>query len=385
MKKIRRTAWNYDKWILFNTLVILVVGLLMVSSASMVISDRRFGFPFYYLFRQTLYVVAGLICAWLISAVPVRMWRKYSGYLMIAGFILLIMVLIPGVGKMVNGSRRWIHFGFVSLQVTELVKIFSIIYVAHYLVRHKERIRKNFFGAFPLMVLLGLMALLLLLEPDFGTFVVITVTFMTLLFLSGVRLGPYLILLLLAIVTLGVLAIISPYRLERLTTFLNPWADQYGSGYQLTQSLIAFGRGGLFGVGLGNSVQKLFYLPEAHTDFIFAVISEEIGLIGALLIIGLYVSLIARIFIVSLRAKRLGQEYAMYLAFGIGLWLAFQALVNMCVSVGVLPTKGLTLPFMSYGGSSVMVTCVAMALVMRVAYETEHGTEAFHKYRAQIK
>src|SRR3990167_456902 len=355
MKKTNYVAWSCDKWILLNTLAILFVGLLMVSSASMVISDRRFGFPFYYLLRQGVYVAAGLVCAWLMTGVPIRLWQRYSGYLMLAGLVLLVLVLIPGIGNVVNGSRRWIHVGFISLQVTELVKVFTIIYVADFLVRHQERIRRHFLGAFNLIVLLGVMALLLLLEPDFGTFVVITFTLMTLLFLAGVRLGPFIILLVLASIALAGLAIMAPYRLERLTTFLNPWADQYGAGYQLTQSLIAFGRGGIFGVGLGNSVQKLFYLPEAHTDFIFAVISEELGFIGALLIIALYVSLITRIFIVGQRAKRNGQPYSAYLAFGIGLWIGFQALVNMGVSTGVLPTKGLTLPFISYGGSSVMV------------------------------
>jgi len=277
--------------------------------------------------------------------------------------------LVPGIGKMVNGSRRWIHLGFFSLQVTELVKIFTVIYVADYLVRHQEHIKKHLLGSMTLIFLLGIMALLLLLEPDFGTFVVITFTVMTLLFVAGVRLLPFIILFILAAVFLIYLAVMSPYRLARLTTFLNPWEQQYGAGYQLTQSLIAFGRGGLFGVGLGNSVQKLFYLPEAHTDFIFAVVGEELGLLGELLVMALYAGLIIRIFYVGKQAQKLGQDYSAYLAYGIGFWLAFQALVNVGVSLGALPTKGLTLPLMSYGGSSVIVNCMAIALVLRVAYE----------------
>lgn len=373
MKKRQTQGWVYDKWILCNTLALLIVGLLMVSSASMVISDRRFGFPFYYLIRQGLYVVAGLTFAWLITRVPIKTWRRFGGYLMIFSMLLLILVLVPGIGKMVNGSKRWIHLGMLSLQVTELVKIFSIVYLADYLVRYQEQIRKSFLGSVNIMVLLAIMALLLLLEPDFGTFVVITFTFLALLFIAEVKLWPFILVFIAVAIALSVLAITSPYRMARLTTFLNPWAEQYGAGYQLTQSLIAFGRGGFFGVGLGNSVQKLFYLPEAHTDFIFAVIGEEIGLVGELLIIALYTTLITRIFIIGKRAANIDQNYASYLAYGIGLWLGFQALINIGVSVGVLPTKGLTLPFMSYGGSSLIVSSIAIAVVLRVAYEVSEG------------
>lgn len=370
--EFKSRVWYSDKWILFNALAILVFGLLMVSSASMVISDRRSGFPFYYLIRQSAYVLAGLVLAFLATRIPLRVWRKWSGYLILLSVLLLILVLIPGIGHSVNGSRRWIHLGFFSLQVTELVKIFSIVYVSNYLVRHQESLQKQVLGSLPLIVLLGIMALLLLLEPDFGTFVVIAFTFLALLFISGVRLFPFIILFALAVVGLATLAVVSPYRMARLTTFLNPWVQPYGSGYQLTQSLIAFGRGGLFGVGLGNSVQKLFYLPEAHTDFVFAVIGEELGLVGELLVMALYVSLIARIFYVGRRAQNVGQDYSAYLAYGIGFWLGFQALINLGVSVGMLPTKGITLPLISYGGSSLIVNCVALALVLRVAYEATH-------------
>ena len=365
--------YGADKWILLNTLVLMVFGLLMVSSASMVISDRQVGFPFYYLIRQAIYMVAGLALAWVIVHVRLRVWQKLAGYLMLLSLLLLALVLVPGIGKMVNGSRRWIHLGFFSMQVTELVKVFTVVYVSDYLVRHQEQVRKQMFGALSLMVLLGVMALLLLLEPDFGTFVVITFTVMSLLFIAGVRLLPFMLLLVIAMAVLIYLAIMSPYRLARLTTFINPWDQQYGAGYQLTQSLIAFGRGGVFGVGLGNSVQKLFYLPEAHTDFIFAVVGEELGLWGELGVMLLYVSLVGRIFWLGKLAYQSNQLFAAYLSYGIALWMGFQALVNMGVSVGALPTKGLTLPFMSYGGSSVMVNCIAIALVLRVAFELSGG------------
>ncbi len=369
MKQPRSIRWFYDKWILFTVLAMLMLGLLMVSSASMVISDRQFDFPFHYLIHQAIYIGMGLVVAWCVTRIPIQFWKRWGGYMMIVGLLLLLAVLIPGIGKMVNGSRRWINLGFMTLQVTELVKLVSIIYLANYLVRYQEQVKHQLIGTIKPMILLAVMAVLLLLEPDFGTFVVISATFMALLFIAEVRLWPFIVLFLLVGTALVFIAVMSPYRLARLTTFINPWAKQFGAGYQLTQSLIAFGRGGLFGVGLGNSVQKLFYLPEAHTDFIFAVIGEELGLVGEIIVIALYVVLIARIFILARRSREVGNPFSYYLLVGIGLWLGFQALINMGVSVGVLPTKGLTLPFISYGGSSLIVNCVAIAFVLRVAFE----------------
>lgn len=365
----RRVIWHYDKWILFVVLAIMAFGLLMVSSASMVISDRQYDYPFHYLLRQAMYLLIGIVSAAVVTRIPIKIWHKYSGYLILLSLLMLVVVLIPGLGKMVNGSRRWLHLGVASIQVTELVKLFSIIYLANYLVRFKDQVKTQLMGTVKPMILLAIMAVLLLLEPDFGTFVVISMTFMALLFVAEVRLWPFLCVLLTVAVMITIVAFASPYRLARLTTFFNPWATQYGSGYQLTQSLIAFGRGGLFGVGLGNSVQKLFYLPEAHTDFIFAVVGEELGLMGELLVIALFSALVVRIFILARQAHRLGRAFAGYLVFGVGFWVAFQALINMGVSVGLLPTKGLTLPFMSYGGSSLIVNCIAIALVLRVGHE----------------
>jgi len=358
-----------DKWLIVSISVLLGVGVLMVCSASMVISDKIYGYPFHYLIRQLAYIVVGLILAGIVFQIPIKVWEKYSGYLMIFSILALILVLVPWIGKSVNGSRRWLHFGFFSLQVTELVKLFTIVYLASYLVRFQHQIQQGWFGALKPMFLLGFIAILLLLEPDFGTFVVITMTFLTMLFVSGVRLSLFALLLTVVAVGLSAIAFLSPYRLARLTTFIDPWATQFGSGYQLTQSLIAFGRGGAFGVGLGNSVQKLFYLPEAHTDFIFAVLGEELGLVGAILLLAVYVVFIVRIFVLSAKAYACEQYYASNLSLGIGCWLCSQVLINVGVSVGVLPTKGLTLPFISYGGSSLIVNCIALAIVLRVAYE----------------
>ncbi len=370
---MRNDAHYYDKWILFSAITIVLFGLLMVSSASMVISDRQYGYAFHYLIRQSVYVVIGFTAAWFVLSVPLRVWQRYALPLMLISLLLLILVLVPGIGRAVNGSHRWISMGFFSLQVTELVKLFVIIYLAHYLVRFNDQIKTGWIGSLKPMILLGVLALLLLIEPDFGTFVVITMTFLTLLFIAGVRLWPFLSLSGLALCAVALLAVIAPYRLQRLATFIDPWAAQYGAGYQLTQSLIAFGRGGFFGVGLGNSIQKLFYLPEAHTDFIFAVVGEELGLIGGLLLILLYALLLSRVFYVARCAFKLGQDYLAYLAFGIGFWLSFQVIVNLGVSVGLLPTKGLTLPLMSYGGSSLIMNCVALAIVLRISYEINSG------------
>lgn len=382
---MNHNAHSYDKWILVSAVALVLFGLLMVSSASMVISDRHYGYAFHYLIRQSIYIAIGFIAAGFVLYIPLRTWQQYSGYLMLISLFLLFAVLIPGIGRSVNGSRRWFELGFFSLQVTEIVKLFAIIYIAHYLVRFNDQIREQWIGSLKPVLLLGVLALLLLLEPDFGTFVVITMTFLTLLFIAGVRLWPFLLLLGSAIVALSLLAVFSPYRLERLTTFIDPWAQQYGAGYQLTQSLIAFGRGGFFGVGLGNSVQKLFYLPEAHTDFIFAVIGEELGLMGELFVIALYSTLIGRIFYQARYAFKIGQDYLAYLAFGIGFWLSFQVMINIGVSIGVLPTKGLTLPFISYGGSSLIMNCVALAIALRISYEinsSELSIDPSHSFRA---
>lgn len=365
--------WFYDRWIIISVAALLVLGLLMVASASMVISDRQYGYPFHYLIRQSVYLFLGLFSIWLVVHIPMAVWQRFSRPLFLVSLVLLVVVLVPGIGKMVNGARRWISFSGMSLQVSELLKFSATLYLASYLARHPHKIRQGLKGFFPPIALLGLMSGLLLLEPDFGAVTVITMTFLMLLFIAGARLWPFCVLLVLFAGALVLLAILSPYRLERLTTFLHPWQTQFGSGYQLTQSLIAFGRGGLFGVGLGNSVQKLFYLPEAHTDFLFAVLGEELGLVGAFVLIALFVLLVSRIFIIGRRAQLCHDEFCAYLAYGIALWLGLQVLINMGVNVGLLPTKGLTLPFISYGGSSMLVNCIVIGVVLRMSYEVRSG------------
>jgi len=364
---------GYDRWILFTTLALIAFGLLMVASASMVISDKYFGYPFHYLVRQLVFVIIGMGLAWCVTRIPLKLWQRYSSHLLLLSLLLLVAVLVPGIGHVVNGSRRWISLGIISLQVSEAVKFAFIVYLSSYLFRYQNQVKTELIGFIKPLILLGLVGILLLMEPDFGSTAVISMTVLAMLFIAGVRLGPFLGLFALIAAAMSLLAITSPYRLERLTTFLNPWHTAFGSGYQLTQSLIAFGRGGMFGVGLGNSIQKLFYLPEAHTDFIFAVTSEELGFIGALLLIALFVFLIARIFKIGKRAYEAGNVFGRFICYGSALWLSLQMLINIGVNTGVLPTKGLTLPFISYGGSSLLINCVLIGIVLRVAYETSYS------------
>jgi cell division protein FtsW len=289
--------------------------------------------------------------------------------MLLISLLMLMMVLIPGIGRVVNGSRRWLSFGPIGIQVSELAKMTIIFYMSGYLVRQEQSVSQSVLGFLRPMAVLGVIATLLLLEPDFGATVVISGTVMAMLFLSGVKLRYYLGLMITVGVALVFLAVSSPYRLARLTTFLDPWADQFNSGYQLTQSLIAFGRGGGSGVGLGDGVQKLFYLPESYTDFLFAVLAEELGLVGILLVLGLYSILVVRGFCIGYNAHTQGRLFAAYTAYGITFWLGLQASINMGVNAGLLPTKGLTLPLLSYGGASMVVNCIVIALLLRIDYE----------------
>lgn len=372
MKGRVKKSIHLDPCLLFCSLTLLGLGLLMVASSSIVISDRAFGYPFYYLIHQTIYLLLGLLLIAFIVRVPMAYWEKISGYLILVGFALLLLVLIPGIGREVNGSIRWIIFGPLSLQVSELVKVCVIIYLAGYLVRRQDEVQTRIRGFIKPLTLIAGIALLLLQEPDFGATVVIVSTALGMLFIAGVRLWQFAFLLVMAVVSLAVLAISVPYRLLRLTTFLHPWANPFDTGYQLTQSLIAFGRGGVFGVGLGNSVQKLFYLPEAHTDFLFAVLGEELGLIGQLAVMALFSALVVRAILVSYRAYRNGHLFTAYLGCGLSLCLGLQTMINMGVNLGILPTKGLTLPLMSYGGTSLWVSCLMVAMLLRVAFESPY-------------
>lgn len=377
-RKAKLPGFFYDRWVVIATLSLLAFGIIMVASASMVISDRQYGYPFHYLIRQFIYLLIGLLAAWVATRIPIKLWQKFSGYLFIASFFLLLVVLVPGIGRVVNGSRRWINLGFITLQVSEVVKLCVILYLASYLQRYQNQIQTDIKGFLKPLLLLGVLSVLLLLQPDFGAVAVIMFTCLALMFIAGVRLWPFMVLFALVVAAMVLLAVMSPYRLQRITTFLNPWHVAYGSGYQLTQSLIAFGRGGVFGVGLGNSIQKLFYLPEAHTDFLFAVIAEELGLVGELLLVGLFTLLVVRIVAIGRKAQYGGLLFSAYVCYGVAFWLGMQAMINMGVNAGMLPTKGLTLPFISYGGSSMLVNCAVIGLVLRIAYECRFtSTEQF--------
>jgi cell division protein FtsW len=359
-----------DVWLFGVVIVLLSLGLVMVASASVSLADRQFGQPFYYSIRQFLFIVAGVSAAILVMRTRLLYWEKGGVALLVIGAALLVTVLIPGVGREVNGSTRWLPFGLFNLQASELVKLFVIVYLAGYLVRRGDEVRNSITGFLKPLGILTILAGLLLLEPDFGSAAVIFATALAMMFLGGVRLWEFFALMIMVVVAMAGLAMASPYRLERLTTFLNPWADPFDSGFQLTQALIAIGRGEWAGVGLGGSIQKLFYLPEAHTDFLFAVLAEELGLLGVVIVIALFTIVVWRAFVIAYRAEKSGNRFAAYLAYGIGMWIGLQAFINMGVNMGLLPTKGLTLPLMSYGGSSIIVTCIAMALLFRVDYET---------------
>jgi len=358
-----------DHWLLFVVFMLLGFGVVMVGSSSFEIADRKLGQPLYYLVRQAIYVAVGVLAALAVLRIPLEFWEKTNAYFLLGGVLLLVLVLVPGVGREVNGSMRWLSLGIVNVQPSEFAKLFVITYMAGYLVRHGETMQTALGGFVRPMAVLALVSVLLLAEPDFGAAAVILATAMMMMFLGGVRFWQFLVLVLLMALALAALAVSSPYRMERITGFMNPWADPFNSGFQLTQALIAFGRGEWFGVGLGGSVQKLFYLPEAHTDFLFAVIAEEFGFVGAVTLIAMFVFVVVRAFAIGRGAEKVGMRFASYLTYGIGVWIGIQAFINIGVNMGVLPTKGLTLPFMSYGGSSVLVMCIATALLLRVDYE----------------
>jgi len=362
-----RRGVDLDFPMLAGCLALLGLGLVMITSASSEVAAVNSGNPLYHMIRHLIYVVLGLGAGAAMLLVPLSFWQRMDWMLLLAAFGLLILVLLPGIGREVNGSMRWIGFGAFNVQPSELAKVFVVIYLAGYLVRRQEEVRESLWGfAKPFLVLLP-MAFLLLLEPDFGATVVMMGAAVAMLFLGGVGMIRFSLLVIAAVGAVVVLVQTQEYRLQRLITFTDPWADQYGAGYQLTQALIAFGRGEWFGVGLGNSVQKQFYLPEAHTDFVFSVLAEELGMIGALATIA-FVGV--RALYIGLWAEKARQFFAAYVAWGLAfLWLG-QFLINVGVNVGLLPTKGLTLPFLSYGGSSLVVTCASMALLLRIEWES---------------
>ena len=361
---------RYDKVLIGSSFMLLLLGLIMLTSASINNAYSKFGDPLHYFWRQGIMVSIGVTLAIIVLFIPVKVWQRLSVPLLLFGLGLLIFVLIPGIGHEVNGSIRWINLGGFHFQASEPVKLFMILYLADYLTRGSEEVREALSGFLKPIIIVCLMTGLLLLEPDYGAVVVLFATVLGMLFLAGVPLRQFILWVVIVVLALGALMLLAPYRVARLTVFMDPWADPFNKGFQLTQALIAIGRGELFGVGLGNSLQSISYLPEAHTDFLFAIIAEELGLVGVILVIGLFAVIVLRAFAIAIRTERKGKNYASYVAHGIGLIIGLQASINLGVNMGLLPTKGLTLPLMSYGGSSMIVTCILLALLLRVDYET---------------
>jgi cell division protein FtsW len=376
----RRSA-ALDTPLVLLTACIVLLGLVMVTSASIDIAAQN-GDPFGYLERQLLQVLIGIGCAAVCFCIPTDRLDKLSPPLLLLAGLLLVLVLVPGLGHLVNGSRRWLRFVGVNFQVSEAARVLTLIYIASYAVRREEALRAGFGGIARPIALLVLMGALLLAEPDFGAACVLVLTGFGVLFIAGARLRWVLFVLLALAGGMALLVLFSSYRLRRLMAFLDPWADPFNQGFQLTQSLIAIGRGAWFGVGLGASVQKLFYLPEAHTDFLFAVLAEELGLVGVAVTLGLFLALAWRAFAIARRAYEAGLKFGSHLASGFGLWLGVQAFINIGVNMGVLPTKGLTLPLMSYGRSSLVVTLAWIGIVLRVNYETMYSSRARRAGRA---
>src|SRR5210317_1143663 len=359
----------FDPWMIGSMLALMLTGFVMISSASMDVASDNFGGPFFFIFRHGLFVVLALIAAAILVRIPMRLWERSSVFLLFAGLALIIIVLIPGIGREVNGSRRWIGLGSFNLQASEIAKLCMVMFISGYLVRRLHEVRSSWRGVIKPAVPLAFYVFALYLEPDYGAIVVLTATVMGMIFLGGMK--PLQLVTLVTIVStlVGAMALAQPYRLARLKSFADPWADPYGAGYQLSQAQVAFGRGDWFGAGLGNSVQKLFYLPEAHTDFVYSVLAEELGLFGAMVVVALYVVLITRMFLVGRQAESQRQFFMSYVAYGFAFVLVGQALINIGVNVGALPTKGLTLPLMSYGGSSLIICAAMIAIVQRVDYE----------------
>ena len=366
-----------DITLFWSVVLLLSLGLVMVYSSSIAMSEaeKMTGYRMhYFLMRHAIYLVLGLVAAIIAFQIPVALWQRLALPLFIAGGLLLALVLIPGIGREVNGSRRWISLGFMTMQPSELMKFFVVLYAADYTVRKAAFMHDFKKGFLPMLAVMVFTGAMLLRQPDFGALVVVTSIAMAVLFLGGLNWRVFAGLIVLLLVAFVALIISSPYRLQRIIGFMDPWADAFGKGYQLSHSLIAFGRGEWFGVGLGGSVEKLFYLPEAHTDFLLAVIAEELGFAGITVVLALFVLLIYRAFAVGREAMMREKYFPALVAQGIGVWLSVQAFINMGVNMGVLPTKGLTLPFLSYGGTGIVVNCIAVAVLLRIDAENRAGS-----------
>jgi cell division protein FtsW len=369
----QRLVWPLDKeanCVLFGSIALVLIGIIAMGSASVEYAVKMYGTPFAFVQRYLFHLTLGVLAAIAAYRVPMSFWQRTGWMWLCVGLALLAIILVPGIGRKVNGARRWMALGPLTLQVSEFAKIFVIVYLAGFLVRRHDEVRNQWSGFIKPMAVVFLVTLLLMLEPDFGATVVTASTAFGLVFLAGVRLGQFLLVILSCAAAFGLLIATSEYRRERILQFTDPWAKQFDSGYQLVQSLIAFGRGEVTGVGLGNSVQKLSYLPEAHTDFVFAIWAEEFGLIGAMFVLGIFAIVVANAFRIGRQAEKAGQLFSAFLVYGAALLMSAQIFINIGVNTGLLPTKGLTLPFLSYGGSSLIACLVLVALILRVDGET---------------
>ena len=374
-----------DVHMFLAVLVLCGLGVTMMTSTTVELGYKGHEDAFFYVKKQMVFLMLGLLCAFVLSRVRLVYWEQLGPLMLLVSIVLLIMVLVPGIGRSVNGSSRWIAFGPIGIQVSEFAKIAMIIYLSGYIVRHGVNVQ-NKFGAFlnPL-VILAVIVVLLMLEPDFGSAVVFTITVFAMLFLSGVRFTPFMMFTIFSSAILVLLAVNSPYRMERIISFMDPWADPYNTGFQLTQALIAIGNGGIFGVGFGESIQKLFYLPEAHNDFVFAVLAEEMGLVGVMVLLSAYFVFIWRCFCLATDAQAQHMTFAQNIAYGCGIWFTLQTTISLSVNMGLLPTKGLSLPFLSVGGSNLLASCIAVGLLMRVYIEVhQQGARRMSKTKRKI-
>jgi len=367
-----------DSWVLLPALLLLSFGIIMVGSASIAIAEGQGASTYHYLIRHLIFIAAGVTLTWSLKIIPIAFLERISRPMLAMSILLLLVVLIPGIGHTVNGSTRWIRLGFVNFQVVEAVKLMVIIYLAGYLARKAQFVQSRFFDTFKPLIFAGLLSAILLIQPDMGSAAVITAIVVGMVWLAGAAWRHIFVLGMLTLPAFA-FAAMEPYRLRRIVSFMDPWADPYASGFQLTQALIAVGRGELFGVGIGASIQKLFYLPEAHTDFIFAVLAEELGLAGVIAVLMLFLLLVTRIMIIGIMAHRNHKPFAGFVAYGIGLWIGLQAIVSVGVNLGVLPTKGLTLPLISSGGSSMLMTLVAIGIVLRIKYEMDRDNVVYFR------
>jgi cell division protein FtsW len=364
---------EYDQGLLWAGLCLLMLGLVMVYSASISLAETsKFtgGRSAYFLLRHAVFLAVGVVAAMMVFQMPMHLWQRLAPWLFASGVLMLALVLVPGLGREVNGARRWLSLGPLNLQPSEMMKLFAVLYAADYTVRKSALMHSFKRGLLPMLAVMLVVGWLLLREPDFGAFVVIAAIATAMLFLGGMNARWFAGLLVLLAIGFAGLVLSSPYRMQRIFGFMDPWSDPFGKGYQLSHALIAFGRGEWFGVGLGASVEKLLYLPEAHTDFLLAVIGEELGFVGVALVIALFAWLLIRAFAIGRLAVKLERPYSALVAQGTGVWLGVQAFINMGVNMGVLPTKGLTLPLMSFGGSGILVNCVALAILLRIDWES---------------